>query len=282
MKMPDYIGLFNEEDRAVIEKNRTFFDQITIKLEPVLQVSPGRPHPFIFGFEALGCTSDGQGFSSILEETAARKISPELPRTVLLAKALHNIDLLSLKWRVRGGAETSYITFMANLDHVMLAGNYLHILLDRWFNDSLRECTVFEISPSCSADDIPAIKKLMKDHGIRIALDDGENMPPEIKKELYNDFTFVKINAATGLALLKDRTDSPATLIDQLESYRIHDKPLIIEGVETDEWSDLLYSKWNKGALWAQGYGIFPYKPYSDDLIPLKNISGKGGYLPKE
>ncbi len=283
MDINSHLYMFDEPDQQIIANHPDFFENLTTKLQPIIYISPPLPAPLVFGFELLAHGLNGKAFGALLDHGKTQNIPPQLVRACLLTIQLMTVKHLSNLWQRRENIRTNALTFTVNLDHELLSTPYPARIFQRLLDAVLLKNTLFEISERCRPEDIPAIKALVSDYGTGIALDDGDHMPPTVRRDLLATAKLAKLDALTGIKLLKDRMHhDPKHTIQEMERHLIKNKPFVIEGIETE--NDLLFltRHWPQKTLLGQGFHIQPGQPYNKYLKPIKNKYGICGYLPKE
>ena len=259
-----------------------FLGGVSVKLEPMSVILPREPVLQTVGFELLAFSlATGKSFGGIVQDAAAAGVSGELCRFWVMLKAFESIDVLKKIWQQKLGSSVDAMCFTVNLDDVLLDSPHLYRFIDRFYNRNIAASTLFEINEHCSVAQVAKIQTLITTHGIRAAIDDGDKMQSEVRRDLASHVEMGKLDAFTTLRLLSDGYANPAATIDEIARHRLGGKPYVIEGVENDMYLRFLQANWTAGGkVIAQGYGIAPSSPFDEALVPVERFGGHGGYVP--
>jgi EAL domain-containing protein (putative c-di-GMP-specific phosphodiesterase class I) len=265
--------------KSLDEETQRFIITLGTKLEPIVQIIPQTPVPLVRGFENLALGSLGENFAQICARLP--HLEPGLLRLLLTLAALKTTSMLCNNAAHHRNSGVWNLLFTINLDPEMLDSCYLDDFLE-WHQRYWDKNIIFEVSEKTSIEHLSRLKILKADFGIRFCADDFNDWDPEVKKALKDRVEMSKVDYTTFRAAMDIRGDCPEEAIRRIAAHCIAGKPLIVEGVENQNYLRFLHKHWpsNKyGQLFGQGYIIEPGRPWDAWTADLRTYGLPGGHF---
>lgn len=265
--------------KSLDEETQRFIATLGTKLEPIVQIIPQTPVPLVRGFENLALGSLGENFSEICARLP--QLEPGLLRLLLTLAALKTTSMLRNNAAHHRNSGVWNLLFTINLDPEMLDSCYLDDFLE-WHQRDWDTNVIFEVNEKTSIAYLSRLKILQADFGIRFCADDFNDWDAEVKKALKDRVEMSKVDYKTFRAAMDVRGDCPEEAIRLIAAHRIAGKPLIVEGVENQNYLRFLHKHWpsNKyGQLFGQGYIIEPGRPWDAWTTDLRTFGLPGGHF---
>ncbi|MBF0296098.1 MAG: pentapeptide repeat-containing protein [Magnetococcales bacterium] len=235
------------------------------KLDAIQQAVPVRPDRYpLVGFELLGIGPQGESFPLVLKqfESSDRKL---LVKFLLAVVGVETARFLLDIVRYQQLKNFEHTRFTLNLDREMLRSPLMTRFVQR-YGDLLRQPNfLVELNEDLLPEDVAAVKELVEREEWRVVLDDLNDWNQEVRCAFETLAVWAKVSHKKFQGL--------AGRLDDLERYVLPGKPLVVEGVETEEHFRLLVGRWKKGELYIQGHGVDPGSPWDKWLLPLREFS---------
>ncbi len=214
-----------EKWKKLAIKDQIFISNITVKLEPIIQIVPAIATQAVLGFEALALGPDGQNFPEIEKQT--KEFDAGLVRLILTIAAMKTAEILKNNAIYEGQSEVHNLLITVNLDPVMLVSEYLQTFMDVYSTTGLSN-VIFEINESISCQHINLLKKLFLRHGVKFALDDVNAMSNEVKELLADKAVLTKVDYKTFSEAMKNVWSDKRETVGGISKYKINEKPLVV------------------------------------------------------
>ncbi|MEK7275035.1 MAG: tetratricopeptide repeat protein, partial [Candidatus Desantisbacteria bacterium] len=161
VRFPGELKRFAEAADIALWQNLTcderyFLSNLAVKLEPIIQIVPSPPIPFVLGFELLALGPNGENFPEVINRTG---FDPGLVRLMLAIVALKTAETLRADATFGGQPGARNLLFTINLDPEMLESPHLTTFMNV-YNSPLHD-VVFEINEDTSLKHIDRIKELV-------------------------------------------------------------------------------------------------------------------------
>ncbi|MBM4031280.1 MAG: NACHT domain-containing protein [Planctomycetes bacterium] len=264
---------------ALPQDDRAFLANLMTKLEPIVQLVPATKEPLVVAFECLGLGPGGQSFPEI-EARFRDRVDPGLLRVLMALCSVETASTLACATHTMSKSDPRQLLFTVNLDPQMLVSaffdEFLHAYRDKW------QCNVvFELHQEMVRTHIDGIKRLVAEFGLGFCLDDINELDPQVRENLADLAILSKVDARAFLHLMAGR-DDPETTVRELASYRLANRPLLVEGVEDDNFVSFLQRHWrhqDNGTLLAQGYLFTPGLSWEGWIADLRHFGLRGGHF---
>ncbi|MFH1563945.1 MAG: pentapeptide repeat-containing protein [Nitrospirota bacterium] len=259
------------------EDERHFLSNLAAKLEPIVQIVPPPPIPFVLGFELLALGPNGENFPAVIKRTS---FDPGIVRLMIALVALKTAETLRADATFGGQPNARNLLFTVNLDPIMLGSRHLTTFLEAY--KSLLHNVVFEVNEDTTLEHIALLKELVNRHGLRFALDDINALSSEVREILANRAELTKVDFKTFQKAMKDVWNNPDSVVSKISQFQIPGKPLVIEGVQDSTQQQFLAREWERnrlGHLYGQGLNLNPGQPWNAWLTDLKDFGLLGGHI---
>ncbi len=224
------------------------------KLEPIVQIIPATTMPQEIGFECLALGTLGENFPEICK--LCRDLDPGLLRITLAIIAVQTVALFQIKANRGGYYGARNLIFSINLDPVMVESEYFKKFLV-CYQYELSQNIIFEVNESTTQRSISKLKNLQVDFNLRFSADDLNAWDTDVRNVLIDRVEMTKMDYKSFSAAMQIRGDNKKQAIEQIRKYKITNKPLIVEGVQDNDYIQFLQRNWDfkkYGYLYGQGY----------------------------
>ncbi|MBF8276258.1 MAG: hypothetical protein HW390_1331 [Candidatus Brocadiaceae bacterium] len=273
-----------EQWKALTSDQQNYLKNVSVKLEPIIQIAPATPIPYILGFELLGLGPNGESFPSITAKVPEDAFDPALVRFLLALAGLKTAETLRSCACIEGHPGARNLMFTINLDACMIESKHLETFLHACKN--LLENVIFEINEETKTRHIARIKEIMLKFDLRFALDDindlDNDLDTEVRKVLEKRAELSKLDFKTFKKSMENVWDNADEAVKLISTFRIDGKPLVVEGLKDKTEQGFLENKWKQGKLghlYGQGFNVDPGKPWEAWLSDLKNFGLPGGHI---
>jgi EAL domain-containing protein (putative c-di-GMP-specific phosphodiesterase class I) len=257
---------------------------LDLRFEPVQQLTPRTPMPALLGFEILGLDRAGHSYGYVLKEATTAGIDVTDLNLALFALGLEVVrQLRLLLWRRVSpeAADCARFFFTLNVNHQMLKTTALRVILDRYFDRTVADRILLELSENFpdglkqakSPSDQDAViaaaatelRRLVRRHGVRLVLDDNNDLDAVVRSQVASALADVvaktKTDAKYALRHFRNwaaERSSTARTLEELARFRLAGMPYVIEGVESQTELDFLRHHWPDDLEHTsmQGYAI--------------------------
>lgn len=263
--------------QAVPEETRRFVLTLGCKLEPIVQVVPATPVPLVLGFECLGLGALGENFPEICRRAAC--IDPGLLRLCLAVVSVKTVVSLRSEAIKSGHLGARNLIFSINIDPFMLDSPHFKKLL-RWYYTDLAHNVLFEVNETTTKQYLPRLKNLQADFNLRYAADDLNNWHADVRDALIDRVEMTKMDYRSFKEAMSVRGDDVHRSLDLLLRHNVRGKPLIVEGIEDEDYLAFLERHWDHrthGHLYGQGYCLDSRHHWNAAIQPLKAFQLPGG-----
>lgn len=249
------------------------------KLEPIVQIAPITPTPLVVGFECLALGSLGESFDEL---TAL--CSPSDAGTMRICLSIAALETIK---ELRNNAEPSNIMsacdlkFALNLDPQMLDSPLLRPFLQR-YRLTIAHNVLFEINETTSTDYLTLLRNLQVDFELRFVADDVNEWQTDARQQFMRRVEMTKMDYKATKRALDMRGEDPKAAIKAIRLNCVRGKPLVIEGIENEEYLQFLRQNWKAdkyGPLFGQGYCLTPGLYWDGEMTSLQSYGLRGGSM---
>jgi EAL domain-containing protein (putative c-di-GMP-specific phosphodiesterase class I) len=276
------------------------FSELDLRFEPQVLIAPRFAEPPIVGFEVLGMHRDRSPYGLLLKQAIEAGVERTDLDLALLALGLGTVQQLRTLLQIKLGRPFSRLTFALNMNHGMLRSPLLATILNHYLDPAALEQVHIELSedfpeglrgetdPSRRAaivtDACTRLQSVAQAFNITLVLDDSDGLDPRIKAAIQQHAKKVKTDArytAQVFAGAWGASGSLEGLINGLATFRMDQKPYIIEGVETEEQFSFLEENWWRAKhepTLVQGWSVWLRPPLTDFFAPAHTWKQPRGY----
>jgi hypothetical protein len=279
-EMDDLLEFFSPGACSSLQGSvRRFLLGLGTKLEPIVQIVPRTPVPLVIGFECLALGQLGESFADICART--REVDSGIVRLLLSLAAMKTAETLWTIAARHGVLGAKNLVFTVNLDPEMLDSRHLEPFLER-YQHIWEGRFLFEVSERTTRVYLKRLRDLQVDFKLRYVADDYNAWNSEAKRDLQSRVEMSKVDCATFFSAMDIRGNRPKAAITALSAYKIGNKPLILEGLEQENYLRFLNANWpanTRGAVFAQGYRLKPGVPWETWTVDLQAFGLPGGHI---
>ncbi|MBL8329692.1 MAG: TIR domain-containing protein [Rubrivivax sp.] len=266
---PAWDGLSDATKRVILT--------LGCKLEPVVQIVPPTPVPIVLGFECLGLGALGENFFKICEQ--CHDADPGLIRICLAIVAIQTTSSLREEAIQNGYHGARNLIFSINLDPAMIESPFFRKFL-KWFHSQVASNVVFEVNETTTKQYLARLKNLQVDFDLRFSADDLNAWHPEVRSALIDRVEMTKMDYRSFIDAMEMRGDDKDGALARLLAHNVIDKPLIVEGVQDEDYIEFLQRHWDfkkYGHLYGQGHILDTAVHWNKAIRPLRDFGTPGG-----
>ncbi len=193
----------------------------------------------------------------------------------LLIRALDAIQTAHDALLMEFGARANALFMTVNIDGEMLESMEFREIISRC---QIVESTLFEVSEGLAPDAVDRLMAIADMFGLRLALDDSDQMTGAVRHALLNRCALVKVDFTfTRKELGFIGNLPPKSIIDRLKCFQHQGIPYVLEGVETRDEADFIRNNWgpNSGEVLFQGWSIEVNEELERFFKPLHDAPGQ-------
>lgn len=265
-------------DAGLSDEGRALLLNLGSKFEPfAIPSHVGSNVNLVKGFELLALGSDGESYPILLDR--ARRAGVES----LLGVALFKVALLSadalyneIESKI-SDQDWCKFRFSINVDSGMLMNTAFLRLIERAVRRPYQ--LLFEASEGLRIPkEVDALFVILNeaDNWAELALDDTDVASLYVREKLSSRTRFIKVDRAVVEYLYGREQDDKGKMIQRIQSLRMGNEAVIVEGVSSRDMKRYLHKNWNvssHGELWMQGYHMQLPPNWTQDgiLVPLSS-----------